>query len=97
MAETGPLATIDALADLSASVSAARGWLSRVHPGHELTERERTVVTRHLAEIRDGSAAVLRGAHALGLGPAEGPQDVAGEADGGTQPPRLESASHPFP
>jgi hypothetical protein len=48
-----------------------------------LTQRERDAVARHLAGVRDNAAAVIHGARLLGLAPAEGPQEVAGDSGSG--------------
>jgi hypothetical protein len=59
--------TIDLLADLSADVTAVRGWLARLHAGHDLTDRERAAIARHLSGVRDGAASALHGARLMGL------------------------------
>ena len=76
------LTTIDLLADLSADVTALRGWLARVHSGYEIGDRERAAVARHFARLRDNSAAALFGARQLGLGPDDSP-GVAGDSGSG--------------
>ena len=68
---TDILTTIDLLADLAADVQATRGWVARIHAGHELGERERAAVARHLSGVRDGAAAALHGARLLGLAPED--------------------------
>jgi hypothetical protein len=69
------LTTIDLAADLAADTQSVRSWLARVHLGHQLTDRERAAIARHLAGVRDNSAAVLHGARLLGLGPLEAAGD----------------------
>ena len=76
------LTTIDLLADLAADVQAVRGWLARLQGGHDLSDRERAAVARHLARLRDNSAAALFGARQLGLGPDDSP-GVAGDSGSG--------------
>ena len=80
MSDITILTTIDLAADLSANVQAVRGWLARVHAGYELTDRERTAVARHLARLRDNSAAVLFGARQLGLAPEDDSPGGAGDS-----------------
>jgi hypothetical protein len=88
---TTVLTTIDLAADLAADVQAVRGWLARLNAGHELTDRERDAVARHLAGVRDNAAAVLHGAQLIGLSPAEGPQGAAGDSGSrGRRPKRAE-------
>ena len=79
---TTVLVTIDLLADLSADVTAVRGWLARVHAGYELSDRERAAIARHLDGMRTNSAAALHGAKLLGLAPADS-QGLAGDSGSG--------------
>jgi len=76
------LTTIDVLADLAADVQATRGWLARLHAGHELSDRERAAVARHFARLRDNSAAALFGARQLGLDPDDS-QGAVGDSGSG--------------
>jgi hypothetical protein len=76
------LTTIDLAADLAADVTAVRGWLARLSAGHELSDRERAAVARHLARLRDNSVAVLHGARLLGLGLEDSPGAVGDSGSG---------------
>ena len=83
MPNTEILTTIDILADLAADVQAVRGWLARIQLGQQLDDRERAAVARHLASVRDNTAAVLLGARLIGIKPAEALQDAAGDSEDG--------------
>ena len=52
------------------------------HAGHDLIEGEWAAVARHLAGVRDNSAAVLHGARLLGLAPANDSQDPSPSGPG---------------
>jgi hypothetical protein len=80
MRDTAIITTIDLLADLAADVQAVRGWLARLHAGHDLSDRERAAVARHFARLRDNSAAVLFGARQLGLAPEDDSPGAAGDS-----------------
>ena len=80
---TAVLTTIDLLADLAVDVQATRGWLARLSAGHELSDREREAVARHLARVRDNAAAALHGARLLGLVAAEDSQGAVGDSGSG--------------
>ena len=77
------LTTIDLLADLAADVQAVRGWMARVQIGHQLDDRERAAIARHLSGVRDNAAAALHGARLLGFVPAEDSQESVGDSGSG--------------
>ena len=83
MPNTEILTTIDILADLAADVQAVRGWMARLQGGYELSDRERAAVARHLARLRDNSAAALFGACQLGLVAEDDSQGAVGDSGSG--------------
>jgi hypothetical protein len=55
---------------------------ARLQAGYKLSDRERDAVARHLARLRDNSAAALHGARLLGLGPDDS-QGAVGDSGSG--------------